>query len=66
INTGGYWGFFDLRGRWQGPKLVMDERGDHGEIGAPFRSGLRIDYASVTLGWSTYSEFKAACAKSRH
>lgn len=66
INTGGYWGFFDLRGRWQGPTLVMDERGDHGEIGAPFRSGLRIDHASVTLNWGSYSEFKAACAKSRH
>ena len=63
INTGGYRGFFDLRGRWQGPKLVMDERGDHGKVGSPFRSGLRVDYARVTLGWGTYSDFKNLCAK---
>jgi hypothetical protein len=62
INTGGYWGFFDLRGRWQGPKLMMAERGDHGEVGSPFHSGLRVDYASVALGWGTYSDFKALCA----
>ncbi|HEV2306678.1 MAG TPA: hypothetical protein VGR93_14260 [Candidatus Acidoferrales bacterium] len=62
INTGGYWGFFDLRGRWQGPKLVMQERGDHGEVGSAFRSGLRIDYASVTLNYGTYSDFKNLCA----
>jgi len=55
-------GFFDLRGRWRGPQLVMDERGDHGEIGETFRSGLRIDHASVTLNWGTYSEFKELCA----
>jgi hypothetical protein len=56
-------GFFDLRGRWQGPKLEMDERGDHGELGAPFRSGLRIDHASVTLSWGSYSDFKELCAR---
>lgn len=63
INTGGYWGFFDLRGTWRGPKLVMDERGDHGEVGSPFHSGLRVDYASVTLDWGSYSEFKNMCAR---
>lgn len=62
VDTGGYWGFFDLRGRWHGPELVMNERGDHGEVGAPFRSGLRVDYASVAFGWGSYSQFKAACA----
>lgn len=63
INVGQAQGFFDLEGRWQGPKLVMDERGDHGEIGETFRSGLRIDHASVTLDWGTYSAFKDLCAK---
>jgi hypothetical protein len=63
FNTGQSRGFFDLRGRWQGPKLVMNERGDHGEIGEAFRSGLRIDHASVTLDWGTYSAFKELCAK---
>jgi len=62
INTGGYWGFFDLRGIWQGPKLVMEERGDHGQVGAVFRSGLHIDYASVTLNYGTHSDFKNLCA----
>jgi|GEM_PF-1119455 len=64
LQTGGYWGFFDLRGRWQGPKLMMAERGDHGEVGSPFRSGLRIDYASVALGWGNYADFKRVCARS--
>jgi hypothetical protein len=35
-------GFFDLFGRWHGPELVMDDRG---EPGNRFRSGLRIDHA---------------------
>lgn len=65
LNVGQGQGFFDLAGRWQGPKLVMDERGDHGEIGEPFRSGLRIDHASVTLDWGSYSEFKAACSSQK-
>lgn len=62
INVGQNWGFFDLTGRWQGPQLVMGERGDHGELGHPFRSGLRIDHASVTLDWGSYSDFKNLCA----
>ena len=52
-------GFFDLTGKWQGSKLVMDEREDVPET---FRSGLRIERASVTLNWGTYSQFKELCA----
>lgn len=63
FNVGQGQGFFDLEGRWRGPELVMDERGDHGEIGEKFRSGLRIDHASVTFDWGSYSEFKSLCAK---
>ena len=39
-------GFFDLLGRWRGPELVMDGRGEAGDT---FRSGLRIEQQSVTL-----------------
>ncbi|MHB8524735.1 MAG: hypothetical protein ACYDD2_01060 [Candidatus Acidiferrales bacterium] len=56
-------GFFDLTGRWQGPKLVMDEGGD---VPDTFRSGLRIEHASVAFDWGSFAEFKAACAKGRH
>lgn len=52
-------GFFDLTGKWQGSKLVMDEREDVPET---FRSGLRIERASVTLSWGAYSQFKELCA----
>lgn len=52
-------GYFDLYGRWRGPDLVMDERDAYGGL---FRSGLRIEHASVTLNWGSYSDFKAACA----
>jgi len=62
INVGQNYGFFDLTGRWQDQKLVMDERGDEGEVGHPFRSGLRIDHASITLDWGSYSDFKHLCA----
>jgi hypothetical protein len=55
-------GFFDLEGRWRGPELVLDERGDHGQVGEVFRSGLHIDYASVALNHGTYADFKALCA----
>jgi len=51
-------GFFDLYGYWQGPKLVMQDRG---RSGSAFRSGLKIEHASVTLNWSPYSDFKDAC-----
>jgi hypothetical protein len=52
-------GFFDLYGYWHGPKLVMDDRG---RVGGTFRSGLRMDHASVTFDWSGYSDFRKACA----
>ena len=53
-------GYFDLDGRWNGTKLVMDDRGS---VGKTFRSGLRIEHASVTLDPGSYSDFKAACAR---
>jgi hypothetical protein len=51
-------GFFDLAGMWQGPELVMNRPG---EQGIPFRSGLFIDDAVVTVRWATYDDFEAAC-----
>ena len=59
IDVGQGQGFFDLVGRWQGPELVMDDRGS---IGSSFRSGLKIERASVALDWGSYSDFKAVCA----
>lgn len=52
-------GYFDLVGRWRGPELVMDDRGAWSH---PFRSGLRIEHASVTLHWNSFWTCKAACA----
>lgn len=52
-------GYFDLFGYWRGPKLVMNDRG---EWSSPFRSGLKVKHASVTLTWGTKSDFEAACA----
>jgi hypothetical protein len=37
----------------------MDDRGEFAGI---FRSGLRMDHASVTFDWSSYSDFKSVCA----
>ena len=51
-------GFFDVAGTWQGRDLVMDRPG---EQGIRFKSGLLIDNATVTLHWSSYEEFEAAC-----
>src|SRR5262249_37564442 len=59
FDVGQHRGFFDLYGRWHGPELVMEERN---ETGTTFRSGLKIEHASVTLNWGSYSDFKAACA----
>jgi hypothetical protein len=59
IDIGQGQGYFDLVGRWRGPELVMD---DGGHVGNPFRSGLKIEHASVTLDWGSYSDFKAVCA----
>ncbi len=52
-------GYFELYGRWRGGELVMDDRG---EWASAFRSGLKIEHASVTLSSGSYSDFKAACA----
>jgi hypothetical protein len=51
-------GFFDIAGSWHGSELVMDRPG---EQGVPFKSGLFIDNATVTLRPSTYAEFESAC-----
>lgn len=59
INFGQERGFFDLIGTWHGPELVMDARDT---VGHPFHSGLKIEHPSVTLDWSSYPDFKAACA----
>ena len=59
IDVGQQQGFFDLAGRWRGPQLVMDDRGS---VASPFRSGLRIEHASVTLDWDSYPVFEAVCA----
>jgi hypothetical protein len=52
-------GYFDLYGRWQGPELVMDDRGAWGSV---FRSGLKIEHASVTLAWVPYLSFEGVGA----
>lgn len=59
LDVGQRQGYFDLLGRWRGPELVMDDRG---EPGGRFRSGLSIEHASVTLNPASYSDFKAVCA----
>lgn len=59
IDLGGRRGFFDLYGRFQGAQLVMDDRG---RWSATLRSGVRIEHASVTFDWGSYSDFKALCA----
>jgi hypothetical protein len=51
-------GFFDVAGRWRGPELVMNRPN---EQGIPFRSGLFIDDAVVTLRWASYRDFEVAC-----
>jgi hypothetical protein len=58
IDVGQGQGFFDLVGKWRGPQLVMDDRGS---VGNRFRSGLKIEHASVTLNWGSYSAFKYGC-----
>ena len=52
-------GYFDLFGYWHGPQLRMDDRGEWSER---FRSGLRVEHASVTLEWGRKADFNAACA----
>ena len=53
-------GYFDVYGRWRGTQLVMDDRGAWAHT---FRSGLKIENASVTLDRAGYSDFEAACAR---
>jgi hypothetical protein len=55
-------GYFDLTGHWDGPQLEMNDRGAWSHS---FRSGLRIQKASVTLTWGSKSDFEAACASMR-
>ena len=59
VNVGQPRGYFDLIGRWQGPQLVMNDRS---HVGGSFRSGLKVEHASVTLDFTNYSDFKAKCA----
>lgn len=52
-------GYFDLFGYWHGPQLRMDDRGESSDR---FRSGLKVDHASVILEWGRQADFNAACA----
>ena len=63
IDVGQRQGYFDLRGHWRGTELVMDD-GD--SFGGTFRSGMRMDQASVTFNWSNYSDFENACATEKN
>jgi hypothetical protein len=51
-------GYFDLYGRWRGQQLVLDDRG---AWSTAYRSGVRIEHASVTLERSSYSGFESDC-----
>ena len=59
FDVGQHRGYFDLYGRWRGPQLVLDDRGAYAST---FRSGVRIEHASVTLDRGSYPDFSAACA----
>src|SRR5262249_3751574 len=59
FNVGQRQGYFDLYGRWRGTVLVMD---DHDRANGLFRSGLKVQHASITLDWGSFSDFTAACA----
>lgn len=63
VDVGQRQGYFDLYGHWRGTELVMDDRGG---FGGTLRSGLRIDQASVTFTWSSYSDFENACATEKN
>lgn len=52
-------GYFNLFGYWHGPQIAMTDRDEWSKT---FRSGLKIEHASVTLKWGSKSEFEAACA----
>jgi hypothetical protein len=59
VDVGQKQGYFNLYGRWQGQQLVMDNRG---EPGSKFRSGLKVEHASVTLDWTGSWYFGNVCA----
>ena len=59
IDLGQGQGYFDLTGKWRGPQLAMDDRSS---VGGPFRSGLRIEHASVAFDWEDFRIFEAVCA----
>lgn len=63
VDVGQRQGYFDLYGYWRGTELVMDDRG---RSAATLRSGLKIDKASVTFNWSSYSDFENACASEKN
>lgn len=52
-------GYFDLTGEWRGSELMLHAAGSWSR---PFRSGLRIERASVILKWDPYWTCKSACA----
>ena len=59
FDVGQHRGYFDLYGRWRGQQLALDARGSWVST---FRSGVKIENASVTLDRASYSDFEAACA----
>lgn len=59
FNVGQQQGYFDLYGRWRGSELVMNDRD---RSNGKFRSGLKIEHASITFASGSFSDFKAACA----
>lgn len=63
VDVGQRQGYFDLYGHWRGAALVMDDRSS---VSGTLRSGLRIDQASVTFNWSSYSDFEHACTTGKN
>jgi len=63
VDIGQHRGYFDLAGHWKGTDLVMDDRG---AFASRLQSGLRIEQASVTFTWSSYSDFENACAMEKN
>ena len=59
IDMGQHRGYFDLYGRWQGLRLVMDDRGAYSST---LVSGVRPEHASVTFDRGSYTDFKSICA----
>ncbi len=51
-------GFFDVAGQFEGPDLVMNRPNQQG---IRFNTGPLLDGATVTLRWTEYGEFEAAC-----